>query len=98
ASPLIGEISAWPGPWPEVLADAVLAALARSASLTNLPTGTRQLVSAAARGLPATGPRDYAGWLIRFADTHPQPWSAALRSAATTIIHRRAFLEDLRRP
>jgi hypothetical protein len=97
-SPLIGEISAWPGPWPEVLADAVLTVLARAAALTNLPTVTRQLVTAAARGLPATGPRDYAGWLIRFADTHPQPWSETLRSAATTIKYRRVFLEEIRRP
>ena len=97
-SPLIGEVSAWPGPWPEILADAVLATLVRAASLTSLPTATRLLVNAAARGLPATGPRDYAGWLNRFADAHPQPWSGTLRSAATTIKYRRVFMDEISRP
>jgi hypothetical protein len=96
-SPLLDEIAAWPGPWPDVLADAALSLLVRAAALPNLPPAARTVITAGARCLPAAGPRDYAAWLTRLADAHPQAWSSLPRSAATVIGARRVFLEEIRR-
>jgi len=94
--PVIAEIGDLPVPWPATLADAVVSALGRAAPLAVLPRLPRGLLDLAARGLPATGGRDYAAELTRLADTHPQTWTPLLRKAAETILLRRAFLEEIR--
>ena len=83
-------------PWPGALADAVISVLGRAAPLTVLPRLPRGLLDLAARGLPATGGRDYAAELTRLADAHPQTWTPLLRKTAETILLRRAFLEEIR--
>ena len=95
-SALMAEIEGCPHPWPAVLADAVVAVMARVATLAVLPRLARGLLAAAGRGLPAAGARDYAAELARLADAYPQTWSPLLRSAAETIALRRAFLEEIR--
>jgi hypothetical protein len=93
---VIAEMAGCPVPWPTVLADAVTAILGRVATQAVLPRLARGLLAAAARGLPATGDRDYAAELARLASAYPQTWSPLLRSAAETIALRRAFLEEIR--
>ncbi len=93
---VMAEIAGFPLPWPAVLADAVMAVMARVATQAVLPRLARGLLAAAGRGLPAAGARDYAADLARLADAHPQTWSPLLRSAAETIALRRAFLEEIR--
>jgi hypothetical protein len=94
------EVAACAAPWPPVLADAVVSALARAAVRPDLPALPRTLLTLAARNLPAdagpasTGP-DYAAALAKIAVTHPQSWSALLDSAAETIVLRRIFLAEL---
>ncbi len=83
-------------PWPGELADAVLTVLGRAAPAAVLPRLPRGLLDMSARGLPATGGRDYAAELTRLADAYPQPWSPLLRKAVETILLRRAFLEEIR--
>ena len=95
-SAVMSEIAGHPDPWPGVLADAVLAVLARAATQAVLPRLARGLLAAAGRGLPAAGARDYAAELARLAEAYPQTWSPLLRSAAETIALRRAFLEEIR--
>jgi hypothetical protein len=95
-SALMAEIEGCPLPWPAVLADAVVAVMARVATQAVLPRLARGLLAAAGRGLPATGAHDYAAELARLADAYPQTWSPLLRSAAETIALRRAFLEEIR--
>ena len=92
----MAEIEGCPLPWPAVLADAVVAVMARVATQAVLPRLARGLLAAAGRGLPAAGDRDYAAGLARLADAYPQTWSPLLRSAAETIALRRAFLEEIR--
>jgi Family of unknown function (DUF5691) len=96
ANRALGEVGGAPMPWPGGLADAVLAVLGRAAPLAVLPRLPRGLLDAAARGLPATGGRDYAAELTRFADAHPQSWTPLVRKTAETILLRRAFLEEIR--
>ena len=96
ANRAIAEVGGVPMPWPSELADAVLAVLGRAASLTALPRLPRGLLDLAARGLPATGGRDYAAELNRLADARPQTWTPLLRKTAETILLRRAFLEEIR--
>ncbi len=74
----------------------MVALLGSAATQTALPRSPRGLLDAAARGLPATGDRDYAAELTRLASAYPQTWSPLLRSAAETITLRRAFLEEIR--
>ena len=92
----IAEVTGSPVPWSAALADAVVTVLGRAASLPVLPRLPRGLLDAAARGLPATGDRDYAAELSRLADAHPQTWSPLLRATAETILLRRIFLEEIR--
>jgi hypothetical protein len=92
----LAEVGGGPVPWPGDLADAVLAVLGRAASLAVLPRLPRGLLDLAARGLPATGDRDYAAELTRLADTRPQNWTPLVRKTAETILLRRAFLEEIR--
>ena len=96
ANRAIAEVGGVPMPWPGELADGVLAVLGRSASLTVLPRLPRGLLDLAARGLPATGGRDYAAELTRLADARPQTWTPLVRKTAETILLRRAFLEEIR--
>jgi hypothetical protein len=92
----VAEVASCPGPWPDSVADLVIAALRRTitAPASRWPEG---LVSAAARHLPVTGQRDYAAALARLADPDgcPPLRRAALRSAARMITLRRAFLEEI---
>ena len=92
----LAEVGGGPVPWPGDLADAVVAVLGRAASLTVLPRLPRGLLDLAARGLPATGGRDYAAELTRLADARPQNWTPLVRKTAETILLRRAFLEEIR--
>ena len=96
ANQAIAEVGGVPIPWPGGLADAVLAVLGRAASLAALPRLPRGLLDLAARGLPATGGRDYAAELTRLADARPQTWTPLVRKTAETILLRRAFLEEIR--
>jgi hypothetical protein len=93
---VIAEVGGGPVPWPATLADAVVTILGRAAPLGVLPRLPRSLLDMAARGLPATGGRDYAGELTQLADAHPQTWSPLLRKTVDTILLRRAFLEEIR--
>ena len=101
----LAEISSCPGPWPDCLADAVIAALrraitvaARYRSPAGLSRWSDEYAVAAGRSLPATGPADHAAALRRLAsiDNCPTYWSRALRRAADTVALRRAFLEEIR--
>lgn len=94
-TPLLEEIREWPGPWPAILADAVLSALASVSGLPVLPSAARLLLTAAKRGLPATGERDYALRLARMAEASPHAWAPGLRAASETVLLRRIFLEEI---
>ena len=96
ANHVIPEVGGVPMPWPGGLADAVLAVLGAAAPLAVLARLPRGLLDLAARGLPATGGRDYAAELTRLADAHPQSWTPLVRKTAETILLRRAFLEEIR--
>ena len=96
ANQAIAEVGGAPMPWPGGLADAVVTILGRAAPLAALPRLPRGLLDLAARGLPATGGRDYAAELTRLADAHPQNWTPLVRKTAETILLRRAFLEEIR--
>jgi uncharacterized protein DUF5691 len=96
ANRVIAEVGGVPMPWPGELADGVVAVLGRAASLAVLPRLPRGLLDLAARGLPATGGRDYAAELTRLADGRPQSWTPLVRKTAETILLRRAFLEEIR--
>jgi hypothetical protein len=89
------EVTACPAPWPPGLADAVTGALTRAADRPDLPPLPRALLRLAGRGLPATGPRDYAAALTRLAAARPQDWTPLLLAAAETVALRRAFLAEL---
>jgi Family of unknown function (DUF5691) len=93
---LIAEVGGGPIPWPAAVADAVVTILGRAAPRPMLPRLPRGLLDMAARGLPATGSRDYAAELTRLADAHPQTWSLLVRKTVETILLRRAFLEEIR--
>jgi Family of unknown function (DUF5691) len=101
----LAEIRSCPRPWPDFLADAVIAALRRAVTVAaryrnqaGLSAWSEEYAVAAGRSLPVTGPADHAAALRRLADIDhcPAYWSAALRRAADTIALRRAFLEEIR--
>jgi hypothetical protein len=96
ANQAIAEVGGAPMPWPGGLADVVMTILGRAAPLAALPRLPRGLLDLAARGLPATGGRDYAAELTRLADAHPQNWTPLVRKTAETVLLRRAFLEEIR--
>jgi hypothetical protein len=96
ANQAIAEVGGAVMPWPGELADAVMTILGRAAPLAALPRLPRGLLDLAARGLPATGSRDYAAELTRLADAHPQSWTPLVRKTAETVLLRRAFLEEIR--
>lgn len=95
AMPLMREIAGYPAPWPRVLADAALTAVARAASAGRLRGAAVVLLAAAGRGVPAAAtPVDYAAALTRLADEHSHS-AAPLRSAAATVAARRVFLTEI---
>jgi Family of unknown function (DUF5691) len=98
ASAAIAEVTSCPAPWPDSLADAVIATLRRTVISAARSRWPGELVTTAARCLPVTGRTDYAAGLVRLANAAPclPPWSAALRRAAGIIALRRAFLEEIR--
>jgi hypothetical protein len=93
--PVRSELASHPVPWSPVLADAVLAALARGVPRPALTEFTHAVLDTAGRGMPATGARDYAAELTRLADSMPQAWLPDVLAAAETITLRRAFLAEL---
>jgi len=95
ANQAIAEVAGAAMPWPGGLADAVMTILGRAAPLAALPRLPRGLLDLAARGLPATGGRDYAAELTRLADAYPQNWTPLVRKTAETVLLRRAFLEEI---
>ena len=96
------EVATYPSPWPPALADAAIAALDREmARLLEQPDHWRsvrylawKLLEVAGRCMPPTGDRDYAAELMRHSDAS-QSRSYYFRSAAQTIILRRAFYEEI---
>jgi hypothetical protein len=96
-SAAITEVTDCPGPWPDALADAVMAALRRTVTAPS-SRWPAALVLAAARHLPVSGRSDHAAGLVRLAnaDACPPLRLAALHRAADTIALRRAFLEEIR--
>lgn len=96
-SPLLEQIQNWAGPWPPVLASAVLSALISVGSQPRLASGARILLNEAGRGLPADGERDYAFRLAQMAETCPHAWASGLRAASETVMLRRAFLREIGR-
>jgi len=89
----IVELTAWPGPWPAAVADYVLGMVGASLTAQGSVRVLQGLVTAAARNVPVTGPRDYAADLIRMTQKPDcaYPWLAVLRRAADTLALRRAF-------
>ncbi|HTU72942.1 MAG TPA: DUF5691 domain-containing protein [Trebonia sp.] len=89
----IAELTAWPGPWPDALADYVLARVTVSLSAQGAARTLQPLVFAAARSIAVTGPRDYGAEFIRLAHRPDcaYPWLAVLRRAADTLALRRDF-------
>lgn len=101
----MAEIAGFPRPWSRPLADAVIALLRQTiaagagrGSAVRMLQWPEQLASAAGRGLPVTGPTDYAAGLAQLASAGhcPASWAAAFRRATDTIALRRAFLEEIR--
>lgn len=95
SSGALEEITGWPGPWPPVLADAVVSALTGAGSHPRLPSAARMLLNEAGRGLPAAGERDYAFRLARMAEACPHAWASGLRTASEIIMLRRTFLKEI---
>lgn len=98
------EVARCPGPWPPLLADAVMASLRQVVTAAERPGAgavpdvwTESLVTAAGRNLPAAcSPSDYGAALARLADSSgAHPLAAALRRATDTVALRRAFLEEI---
>jgi hypothetical protein len=90
--------AAQPVPAPLPPAQAAWPAPMAPASGPARPGWPAELAAVAGRGLPVTGPTDYAAVLARLADTDhcPAPWSSALRRAAEAIALRRSFLKEIR--
>jgi hypothetical protein len=93
ASPEPGDGSA---PFSPAEAAAIMSALVQGTIATPRPNVPRDLLAAAARRLPADGPRDHAAELRQLAAKCRDPWSAMLTRAADTITLRRAFHEEIR--
>jgi Family of unknown function (DUF5691) len=98
AATVIAELTAWPGPWPDALADLVIAMVRDNISAQGAVRVSQGLLAAAARNIPVTGPRDYAAALTQLAQSPACafPWLSVLRRAADTLTLRRAFQDALR--
>ena len=89
---------ACPGPWPQALADAVVALLERAFATGRWPGWPETLLLAAARKLPVDDLHDYASalaWMAR-SESCPPRWRERLNRAARALALRRAFLEEIR--
>lgn len=97
AAAVIAELYAWPGPWPDALADLVMGMVASNLSAQGAVRSIQGLLGAAARNMPVTGPRDYAAELTRLAQSPvcAFPWLSVLRRTADTLTLRRAFQDAL---
>ena len=93
----ISELTAWPGPWPDAVAEYVLTLVTAGLSTQGAVRVLQGLVASAARHIPVTGPRDYAAELTRLSNAPDcaYPWIAVLRRAADTLVLRRAFQSAL---
>jgi hypothetical protein len=89
---------ACPGPWPQSLADPVVALLEEAFATGHWSGSPEGLLWVAARRLPVDGPHDYAAALARMAvyDSCPPYWRERLRRAARALALRRAFAEEIR--
>jgi hypothetical protein len=89
---------ACPGPWPQSLADPVVALLEQAFATGRWSGSPEGLLWAAARRLPVNGPRDYGTALTRMAlsGSCPPYWRERLRRAARALALRRAFTEEIR--
>jgi hypothetical protein len=90
------ELASHPVPWPPVLADTVLDAMAHEVLKPKLTDLSQAVVETAGRGMPATGEKDYAAELTRLANVMPQSWMPEMHAAVESINLRRAFLAELR--
>jgi hypothetical protein len=93
AMTVVAELSEWPGPWPDAVADLVLRIVTSNITAQGAARTTRDLLAAAARNIPVTGPRDYAAEFTGLAQSPACafPWLSVLRRAADTLTLRRAF-------
>jgi hypothetical protein len=89
----MAEWAAWPGPWPDALAEAVLGAVQPNITTQGTVRTLQGLLAAAARHIPVTGPRDYAADFAALAQSPACafPWLSVLRRTADTLALRRAF-------
>ena len=87
-----------PGPWPQSLADPLVAFLEEAFATGHWSGSPEGLLRAAASRLPAAGPRDYAAALARmaFSGACPPYWRVQVRRAARAVALRRAFGEEIR--
>jgi hypothetical protein len=97
----VAEVARCPGPWPDSLAAAVMAALSRAAGSATRHYWPDQLAAVAGRHLPVTGEPggiDYAAALERLAGHEKCLTSLAdaLRQAAEVIRLRRSFATQIR--
>ncbi len=97
----VTEVARCPGPWPDSLAAAVMAALSRAAGSATRQYWPDQLAAAGGRHLPVTGEPggiDYAAALERLAGHEKCLTSLAdaLRQAAEVIRLRRSFATQIR--
>jgi hypothetical protein len=97
----VAEVARCPGPWPDSLAAAVMAALSRAAGSATRQYWPDQLAAAAGRHLPVTGEPggiDYAAALERLAGHEKclTSLAEALRQAAEVIRLRRSFATQIR--
>ena len=88
---------ACPEPWPQSLADPVVALLEEAFATGHWSGSPEGLLWAAARRLPVDGSHDYAAALARMAvyDSCPPYWRERLRRAARALALRRAFAEEI---
>ncbi len=88
------EVASYPGPWPDLLARAVVDVLRRGAAAgPGRAAGT--LLAAAARKLPVSGGADYAAVLMELAENGTPGWAPLLRRAAGAVAARRTFMEEI---
>jgi hypothetical protein len=105
------EVAGYPGPWPDLLARAVIDVLRRGAAAgPGRAAGT--LLAAAARKLRVSGGSgegvsggsgevvsggvDYAAVLMELAENGTPGWAPLLRRAAGAVAARRTFMEEIR--
>jgi hypothetical protein len=90
---VIAQLTAWPGPWPEAIADLIVGMAASNISAQGAARMLHGLLARAARNLPVAGPRDYAAEFTQLTQSPDcaYPWVDVLRRTADTLSLRRAF-------